>query len=239
MLGVRGVWWNACVEFQTRAAESPVSVPAAPAHARRVAVPPFHITPLGLRSPSSSRGLLCGRVHGVIRRSSFFTELDADEEEQVYALEPSEQLQGGINHLMFMLEVLSHIKEFEAVIPNSGQNPPWCGDGDRFFVDNQKAIAQALANAHTAWDRLSGSKRRAWKGSLVGMAFSIEAMEDGELVAGIMSKADYQLLYSALTPGMTAKRMVSMMDEEDLKRADIFTVAIYARNWLEMFVPQW
>lgn len=238
MMGVRAVGWGACVEVQTRApAEKSITTPAAAsfAHALRVAAPPFHSS----RFPSSSHHLLQSRIHGVIRRTTLFTELDEDEEEQVYALEPSEQVQGGINHLMFMLEVLSHIKEFEAVIPNSGQNPPWCGDGDRFFVDNQGAIARALSNAHTAWDRFSGSKRCAWKGSLVGMAFSIEAMKDDQLVAGIMSKADYRLLYSALTPGMTAQRMVSMMEEEDLKRADIFTVAIYARDWLEMFVPQW
>lgn len=222
---MRAVWSPAIVELQARAAEDSV-------HGAHSA----HALCLVASSPNS----LCSlpsRVHGAIRRSSFFTELDDDEEEQGYAAEPLQQLQGGINHIMFMLEVLSHIKEFEAAIPSSRQSP-WCGDSDHFSVDNQEAIARALANAHTAWDTLSRSKRRVWKGSLVGRAFSIEAMEDTELVAGIMSKSDYKLLFSALAPGMTAKRMVSMMDEDDIKRADIFTVAIYARNWLEMFAPK-
>ena len=150
---------------------------------------------------------------------------------QIYALEPSEELQGGTCHRTFFLELLSSIPEFEATIPDSGQDPPWCGDGDRFYVDNQIAIASALSRAHTAWNKLSGTPRRSWKGALVGIAFSIHNMSDHEMFAALVSKADFSLLFEALFHGFTVRKIVKMTTGSPYDWPDFYTMDLYPRDF--------
>jgi hypothetical protein len=159
--------------------------------------------------------------------------------DQIYALEPAEERRGGTCHRTFFLELLSSIPEFEATIPESGQDPPWCGDGDRFYVDNQVAIASALGRAHAAWKKLSGTPpSRTWKGSLVGIAFAIDAMADDQTFGGLVSKADFSLLFDALFHGFTVAKMVKMTTGSPYDWPDFYTMDLYPRDfWLRYFGP--